>query len=267
MRAGGVCPRGARGDLLERERERVDARERWQKCLPRLPQRALRTVYFALCFDPCKLRDIAFPRAPLLAAVRHTQKNMDSVAGLRRVEIKRATKRLSRVFLFLLRAVCDSLPHAPTTMPVYLVDHAAYRPPALNNVNSFEMADKGEEVFNTQKGCPFLEKHPVVSVLCWVRRGWRRASTLRVCVESGEKGARAAAGRRVFVFQKKTSRRRTTPAVLSGGWRPACHAAPCGQNKTPARVDAGGNGACAPADAASAARSGRRRVKSQACGS
>jgi hypothetical protein len=177
---------------------------------------------------------------------------MDSVAGLGRVEIKRATKRLSRVFLFLLRAVCDSLPHAPTTMPVYLVDHAAYRPPALNNVNSFEMADKGEEVFNTQKGCPFLEKHPVVSVLCWVRRGWRRASTLRVCVESGEKGARAAAGRRVFVFQKKKQADVARyPRRSPDGWCPACHAAPCGQNKTPARVDAGGNGAGAPADAAS----------------
>lgn len=49
-------------------------------------------------------------------------------------------------------------------MTVYLVDHAAFRPPPVNNVSSFEMAAKGEQVWREQRGCDFLEKHPVVSV-------------------------------------------------------------------------------------------------------
>lgn len=50
-------------------------------------------------------------------------------------------------------------------MPVYLVDHSAFRPPPLHNVNSFEMADKGEAIFKTQEKCPFLDNFPVVSVV------------------------------------------------------------------------------------------------------
>ena len=46
-------------------------------------------------------------------------------------------------------------PLLPPTMPVYLVDHSAFRPPPEHNVNTFEMADKGEAIFKAQESVPF----------------------------------------------------------------------------------------------------------------